>query len=280
MNNSKLETTTIVDQNVPKGHDIRAVILAGGRGTRLYPYTAFLPKPLVPLGEVPILEVVITQLIQHGITDITLTLGHLAELIKAYFARHKRLAEQVTLRFVEEEAPTGTAGSLASVDGLSTTFLVMNGDLLMDIDFQALLAFHREQGAQLTIATYKRKEKIDLGVLEIGEGSQVTGYIEKPTYDYQVSMGVYVYEPTVLELIEPGVYLDFPTLVLRLLEKGGKVCAYPWEGFWLDIGRPDDYAQAQALFAERPEDFGFPKKNKNGHLSSDKSPASFGGTRR
>lgn len=244
-------------ENSDQKINIRTVILAGGKGTRLYPFTAFLPKPLVPLGDVPILEIVIRQLIRHGITDITLTLGHLAELVKAYFAQHKRLTEQVTLSFVEEDSPTGTAGSLASVPGLSSTFLVMNGDLLTDIDFRALIAYHREQGAQLTIAAYKRQERIDLGVLETDGNHQVTGYIEKPTYDYQVSMGVYVYEPEVLELIEPGAYLDFPTLVLRLLERGDRVCAYPWEGRWLDIGRPDDYAQAQEMFAQRPQDFGY-----------------------
>jgi NDP-sugar pyrophosphorylase family protein len=245
------------DHSASQKNGIRAVILAGGKGTRLYPYTAILPKPLVPLGDIPILEVVIRQLIQHGITDITFTLGHLAELIKAYFTQHKTLAEQVRFSFVEEESPTGTAGSLASVPDLSSTFLVMNGDLLTDIDYRALVAYHEEQQAQLTIATYRRQEKIDLGVLQTNGDNQVTGYIEKPVYDYQVSMGVYVYEPTVLKYIEPGSYLDFPTLVMKLLEKGANVCAFPWEGHWLDIGRPDDYAEAQALFAKQPQIFGF-----------------------
>jgi NDP-mannose synthase len=237
---------------------LRAVILAGGKGTRLYPYTAFIPKPLVPLGDVPILEVMLRQLIRQGITDFTLTLGHLAELTKAYFLQHKSLMQQSTIRFVEEEHPTGTAGSLANVPGLSDTFLVMNGDLLTDLDFQALIAFHKEQKAQITIATYRREVKIDLGVLQIDPDSCVNGYLEKPSYDFQVSMGAYVYEPSVLEFIQPGQYLDFPTLVLRILEAGEKVCAFPWSGYWLDIGRPDDYAKAQELFAERPQDFGFP----------------------
>lgn len=248
------------ETNGNRARQPRAVILAGGKGTRLYPYTAFIPKPLVPLGDVPILEVMMCQLIRQGITDFTLTLGHLAELTRAYFLQHKRLAQQATIRFVEEETPTGTAGSLANVPDLTSTFLVMNGDLLTDLDFQALLDFHRQQQAQITIATYQREVKIDLGVLQIDDSQAVTGYLEKPTYDYQVSMGAYVYEPSALAYIQPGQYLDFPTLVLRMLEAGQKVCAFPWDGYWLDIGRPDDYARAQKLFAERPQDFGFPAR--------------------
>ena len=232
-----------------------AIILAGGKGTRLYPYTAFIPKPLVPLGDKPILEVLLRRLLAADITEVTLTLGHLAPLIRAYCTQIEGVTSKLTLHFVEEEQPTGTAGSLANVPNLTDTFLVMNGDLLTDIDFQALLAFHREQKAEVTIATYARKERIDLGVLQI-DNSLVVDYIEKPTYDYQVSMGVNVYEPTVLPLIEPDTYLDFPTLVMKLLAQGRKVSAFAWDGFWLDIGRPDDYAQAQELFTSSKLDLG------------------------
>ncbi|HSH00911.1 MAG TPA: sugar phosphate nucleotidyltransferase [Anaerolineae bacterium] len=233
----------------------RAIILAGGKGTRLYPYTAFIPKPLVPLGNMPILEILLRRLLAHNITDVTLTLGHLALLIKAYFHQHPDLADKLTLRYVEETKPTGTAGSLSQIDNLNDTFLVMNGDLLTDIDYNALLDFHRQQGAEITIATYARQERIDLGVLHV-DNHQVTNYVEKPTYDYQVSMGVYVYEPSVLSLIPDDQYLDFPTLVLQMLDQGRKVCAFPWTGFWLDIGRPDDYAQAQELFTSGQLDLG------------------------
>jgi NDP-mannose synthase len=234
---------------------LRAVILAGGKGVRLHPFTINFPKPLVPLGDTPVIEVLMRRLLRAGITDITLTLGHLAELMKAYFAHRKQLAMQLRLRFVQEEEPTGTAGSLSLISGLKDTFLVMNGDLLTDLDFHALVDFHRRQKALLTIATHTRAVKIDLGVLEYDRNHRVTGYHEKPEHHYQVSMGVYVYEPAVLKQIEKGKHLDFPDLVLRLIKRGERVCAYPTDCLWLDIGRPDDYARAQELFAERRDAF-------------------------
>jgi len=236
---------------------LRAVILAGGKGTRLAPFTVNFPKPLVPLGDTPILEVLLRRLIRYGITDITVTLGHLAVLLRAYFEHQHELSKQLTLRYVEEEKPTGTAGSLAMVPGLDETFVVMNGDLLTNLDFHALVRFHHKQKAALTIATHSRRVKIDLGVLEFDRNRRITAYHEKPEHGYDVSMGIYVYEPRVLKYIQPGRYLDFPTLVLRLLERGERVCAFPTDCLWLDIGRPDDYARAQELFAEKPEDFDF-----------------------
>jgi len=234
---------------------MQAVILAGGKGTRLAPYTASFPKPLVPLGDTPVLEVLIRRLLQHGITDITLTLGHLAELIKAYLQHRRCLAEQCTLRFIEEPEPTGTAGSLGLLSPPAGTFLVMNGDLLTNLDFHALVDFHRAQAAALTIGVQTREVKIDLGVIEFDGGFEVKGYREKPRTTYNVSMGIYVYEPRVLQYIETGRYLDFPDLVLRLLDRKERVCAFPSDCLWLDIGRPGDYAQAQELFAAKREDF-------------------------
>jgi NDP-sugar pyrophosphorylase family protein len=229
---------------------MRAVILAGGKGVRLHPFTVVFPKPLVPLGDRPIVEVLIQRLIAFGITDITLTLGHLAELIKAYFQHRQKLMEQASLRYIDEEEPTGTAGSLASVDGLDGTFLVMNGDLLTDLDFDELVSFHRRHGAALTIAAHRRHVKVDFGVLQSDDNYQVRGYNEKPELSYDVSMGIYVYEPSVLKYIIPGMYLDFPDLVLKLIATGEKVCAMPCDCLWLDIGRPDDYARAQEIHAE------------------------------
>ena len=234
---------------------LRAVILAGGKGTRLAPFTVNFPKPLVPLGDIPVLEVLIRRLIRHGITDITLTLGHLAELIKSYLDNRKQLLERVTLRYVYEEEPTGTAGSLSLVEGLDRTFLCMNGDLLTDLNLHSVVRFHRERQAALTIASYARDVRIDLGVLEFNENFQITRYLEKPTSTHFVSMGIYVYEPEVLDFIEPGKYLDFPDLVVRLIEKGKRVCAFPCDCAWLDIGRPDDYARAQEMFAEKRDGF-------------------------
>jgi NDP-mannose synthase len=234
---------------------LRTVILAGGKGTRLAPYTASFPKPLVPLGDVPILEILIRRLLQYGITDVTLTLGHLAELIIAYMQHRRCLSDQCSLCYVEESEPTGTAGSLARVPALNRTFLVMNGDLLTNIDFNALVEFHRAQNALLTIAVNKREVKIDLGVIELDGGCTIARYLEKPRTTHNVSMGIYVYEPRVLQYIEPGKYLDFPDLVLRLLQAQERVCAFASDCMWLDIGRPDDYARAQELFASNREDF-------------------------
>jgi NDP-mannose synthase len=234
---------------------MRAVILAGGKGTRLAPYTASFPKPLVPLGDVPILEILIRRLLQYGIADITLTLGHLAELIMAYLQHRRCLSDQCTFRYVTEAQPSGTAGSLALVPSLDRTFLAMNGDLLTNIDFHALVEFHRAQNAVLTIAVHKREVKIDLGVIELNGGYTVARYLEKPRSTHNVSMGIYVYEPKVLQYIEPGQYLDFPELVVKLLESGERVCAFPSDCLWLDIGRPDDYAQAQQLFSANKEAF-------------------------
>jgi len=219
------------------------------------PFSLSLPKPLVPLGDTPVLEVLIRRLLGHGITDITLTLGHLAELITAYFTHRRELAGRATLRYVQEETPTGTAGSLALVPGLDRTFLALNGDVLTNLDFHALVQFHRDQDALLTIATHRRQVKIDFGLLELDASHTVKNYVEKPERSHHVSMGVYVYEPAVLRYIEPGRYLDFPDLVLRLLADGDRVCAYVTDCLWLDIGRPDDYARARDLFAERKDDF-------------------------
>jgi NDP-sugar pyrophosphorylase family protein len=246
-------------QKLPSRHGaaagLRAVILAGGKGVRLHPYTANFPKPLVPLGNTPILEVLMRRLIYFGVTDITLTLGHLAELVKAYFQHRQNLDQKLKLRYIVENEPTGTAGALAMVRGLKDTFLVMNGDLLTDLDFHELVAFHCRQKATLTIATHKRTIKIDLGVLEFDGDHRITCYHEKPENTYHVSTGIYVYEPRVLRFIKQSEYLDFPNLVIKLLSAGEKVCAFPSNCLWLDIGRPDDYARAQEMFKEKRERF-------------------------
>ena len=234
---------------------LKAIILAGGKGTRLRPFTASFPKPLVPLGDTPVVEVLIKRLIEFGITDVTMTLGHLAELMRAYFMQRQELTSKLNLNFVIEHTPTGTAGSVSLVDNLNDTFLVMNGDLLTDLNFHELVNFHRSKDAILTIATRKREVKIDLGVLEYNQDSEITAYHEKPTRTYDVSMGVYVYEPEALKFIAPGQRLDLPDLVLKLIAAGKRVCSFSTECQWLDIGRPDDYARAQELYAEQPESF-------------------------
>ncbi|WP_322805969.1 sugar phosphate nucleotidyltransferase [Thermanaerothrix sp.] len=232
---------------------MKAVILAGGKGTRLAPYTKILPKPLMPVGEMPILEVIVRQLARAGVGEIVLTVGHLAELLRAFFGDGSHFG--LKIRYSYEDQPLGTAGPLALVDGLNETFLVMNGDVLTDLNIRDLIRYHREMGASATIAMHQRKVKIDLGVILCDGGTRVVGYIEKPTYDYQVSMGVYVFEPRVLDFIPRGKYLDFPNLVHKLLGEGEKVVGYLFDGYWQDLGRPDDYEQATVDFNNLREKF-------------------------
>jgi len=234
---------------------VKVVILAGGKGTRLAPYTTVLPKPLVPVADLPIIEIMIRQLAHFGFTDVTISIGHLGELIQAYFATNRRLPEAVRLSYVTEPEPLGTAGSLALVPGLDQTFLVANGDVLTALDYRALTEFHRAQGAALTVAMHQKDVRIDLGVMEVDGASRVTAYREKPLLRYRVSMGIYVYEPRALRHITPGRYLDFPDLVLTLIGAGETVAAYPSDDFWLDIGRADDYAAATEEFLSRRPEF-------------------------
>jgi NDP-sugar pyrophosphorylase family protein len=233
---------------------MKAVILSGGQGTRLAPYTTILPKPLVPVGDIPILEVIIRQLITSGFESVTLSLGHLGELIRAYFAAHKTLSRQIRLEFVDEEQPMGTAGSLRLISNLPDTFLVMNGDVLTTLDYSRLIDFHRQNGAWLTIASHQKPVSLDLGVLQL-EGSEVTGYLEKPQYVYPVSMGIYVYDRRALAHIPPDRHFDLPELVLELLAHKRKVASFASDAIWLDIGRREDCEAAQEVFAKNQDQF-------------------------
>jgi NDP-mannose synthase len=219
---------------------LRAIVLAGGKGTRLAPYTTVFPKPLVPVGDMPILEIVVRQLRHFGIEEITLAVGHLAELIVAFFGDGSRYGVKIT--YSREDTPLGTAGPLSLIPDLNDTFLVMNGDLLTTMDFRGLLTEHRKSGAIATIAAYQHQTKVDLGILEIDAASRVTGYLEKPTYTNRVSMGIYAFEPAALSYIPKGVRFDLPSLVAKLLEANNDVRASLFNGFWSDIGRPVDYA--------------------------------------
>lgn len=226
--------------------DVPVVILAGGRGARLVPYTTVLPKPLMPVGDMPILEIVIRQLRARNITEIVLAVGHLASLLEAYFGDGSRWG--VNIRYSLEEEPAGTAGPLALVPDLSGTFLVMNGDLLTTLDYSDLVRHHRARGAAATVGIFRRPVAIDLGVVESDGDDNVIEYIEKPTFSYDASVGVYAMEPAVLRHVRPGDRLDLPDLVKALIAAGERVVGYRFEGHWLDIGRPDDYEEAVTLF--------------------------------
>jgi NDP-sugar pyrophosphorylase family protein len=232
---------------------MKAIVLAGGRGTRLAPYTTVFPKPLVPIGERPILDIVLRQLAAAGFDQITLAVGYLAELIMAYCGDGSRYG--IELAYSREEKPLGTAGPIALVPVEGETFLAMNGDLLTTIDYRAMLQAHRARGNIATVATFPRDVTIELGVIEADENDRVTNYLEKPSFQYAVSTGVYIFEPAVLEHIPRGERYDLPDLVLRLIERGLNVGRYAATGYWLDIGRHDDYADAVALFESHRREF-------------------------
>jgi NDP-sugar pyrophosphorylase family protein len=232
---------------------MKAVVLAGGKGARLAPYTRIFPKSMMPIGDKTILEILLNQMKQAGIEDIVLTVGHLAGLMRAFFQDGSQLGLKISYSF--EEHPLGTAGPLAQIDGLTEAFLVTNGDVLTTLDLRDLIDFHRQQGGMVTIATHRRNVHIDLGVIEVNGDYSVKEYIEKPTIPYQVSMGMYVFEPKALAYIERGQRLDFPDLILRMLKAGERVVAYPFDGYWQDLGRPDDYEQANLDFERMRAEF-------------------------
>ena len=225
---------------------MKAIILAGGQGTRLAPYTNILPKPLMPIGDMPILEVILRQMKVAGVQKVALAVGHLSELLRAFFQDGHQWGLEIEYSY--EPHPLGTAGPIALIDGLNDSFLVTNGDVLTTLQFSDLIKFHKEQQAIATIAVHHREVKIDLGVIQWDGSSRITGYIEKPTYDYNVSMGVYVFEPKVVSYIPRGENLDFPDLVKNLIAAGEKVVGYQFEGYWRDLGRPDDYEIAAQDF--------------------------------
>jgi NDP-mannose synthase len=228
---------------------LHAVILAGGKGTRLRPYTTTIPKPLVPIGdESAILEIVMRQLAAQGFERVTIAIGHLGELIRAYVGDGTQWGLEVD--YAVEQEPLGTMGPVVTIlDRLPEHFLVLNGDILTDLGFASLLDAHARSGSPLTIATCQRQVDVDFGVLEV-EAGKVVRFSEKPRLRYQVSMGVYALSRTTLASYVAGRPLGFDQLVLDLLAAGRQPASYPFDGYWLDIGRPDDYDQANAEFGE------------------------------
>ena len=229
---------------------MRAVMLAGGKGTRLVPYTTVLPKPLLPIVDVPVAEILIRQLAAAGVDHLTMAVGHLAGLLEAYFGDGGTFG--VRIDYSREDAPRGTAGPLALVSGLEEPFLVVNGDLLTTLDFAAMLEFHAQRQAIATVGVFRQEFQLELGVLETDD-DDVTGYVEKPQHVYEASVGAYVMDPQALGFIPDGRAYDLPQLILDLIAAGRPVKAFRFAGYWLDIGRPHEYASAAELF-ERERD--------------------------
>ncbi|MGD0552225.1 MAG: sugar phosphate nucleotidyltransferase [Sedimentisphaerales bacterium] len=226
--------------------DIRVIILAGGKGARLKPYTTVFPKPLMPIGDMPILEVVLRQLKYFGFEKITLSVNHLADLIQTFFGNGSKLGLDIS--YCMEDKPLGTAGSISLAENLTEHFLVMNGDLLTTLDYGAMMSRHIASKASATIGVFQREVKIDFGVLELGQKGELLQYKEKPRFEFTVSMGVNAFHKSALEFIPKSQYLDIPTLMMNLKTAGKQVLTYQSECQWLDIGRPEDYEKAIAEF--------------------------------
>jgi NDP-sugar pyrophosphorylase family protein len=227
---------------------MHAVILAGGKGIRLRPYTTRLPKPLVPIGDDhSITEIALSQLASCGFNRVTLAIGHFGDLIRSYIGDGSRWGLHLDYSN-PEEIPLGTIGPVLQIlDRLPEHFLIMNGDVLTDLDYADLMRQHQESGAPLTIATSRREVHIDYGVLTTLDG-RVVNFTEKPTTGHQVSMGVYACSKQALRKYTPGLPFGFDELVLDMLAEGTRPHEYAFKGYWFDIGRPEDYDRANAEF--------------------------------
>ncbi|MEE2785866.1 MAG: sugar phosphate nucleotidyltransferase [Myxococcota bacterium] len=234
--------------------DMYAVIMAGGKGTRLRPFSIVLPKPLVPLGEQPILQVLLKRLKGHGVHNVTLAVNHFAELIQAFFQNGEKLG--MSIKYSTEEKPLSTIGPLKLMeDQLPETFLVMNGDLLTDIDFVDFMAFHRRHEGEVTVAVYGRRVQVDYGVMHLDDHGRLVDFEEKPNREVQVSMGVYAIDRSILRLVPHNESFGFDDLMNVMLAQKLPVHTYQHTGFWLDIGRPNDYEHAQSIWEATPERF-------------------------
>ncbi|MCE5325603.1 MAG: nucleotidyltransferase family protein [Planctomycetaceae bacterium] len=225
---------------------MEAVILAGGKGTRLAPYTTVIPKPLVPVGDMAVMEIVVNQLARAGCTRVTVAVSHLAQLIQAYFGDGSKWG--LAIDYSVEDQPLSTIGPLRLIDNLPENFLVMNGDVLTDLDLAGFFAAHVSSKAQATIATYRRDVKVDFGVLESARDGRLTRFAEKPIEHFHVSMGVYAFSRAILELVPSGKPYGFDQLMLDMIAAGRDVRCRRHDGYWLDIGRPDDYQAACEQF--------------------------------
>ncbi len=227
---------------------MQVIILAGGKGTRLKPFTTILPKPLMPIGDIPILEIILKQLKTYGFNNVILALGHKAKLIKAFFNDEKELGLNLTYSY--EKKDLGTAAPLTLIENLDENFLIMNGDVLTDLDYREFFETHVNNNAGVTIATYTKTVKIDLGVIETEE-DRVIDYIEKPTMKYDVSMGIYAFNRRIIKHIPINEYFDFPDLIKKLLSVGETVKTYrASDCIWLDIGRVEDFEKSLKIFTE------------------------------
>lgn len=231
----------------------RAVILAGGKGTRLRPYTIVLPKPLVPIGDYPILEIIIKQLVQAGFDHITITVNHQADLIKSYFGDGTKWG--IKIDYSLEEKPLSTMGPLSLINDLPANFLVMNGDILTDLNYAEFYENHVSTNSIYTVSSYVREHVNLYGVLEVNEQNQLVDFKEKPVSRFEVSMGIYMLSKEILNFIPHNESYGFDQLMLDLIRAKKYPSVVKFNGFWLDIGRPDDYMVATDEFEKHKDLF-------------------------
>jgi NDP-sugar pyrophosphorylase family protein len=232
---------------------VHAVIMAGGRGTRLAPYTAVLPKPLMPLNDRPILDVLVRQLLRDGVKGITISVSPLSGLIETWMRHHGRYG--IPIDFVYEDAPLGTAGALRNIRRPDSTFLALNGDVLTTLDVRDLIAHNRETGAIATMAIKRRTVDVEYGLVHLHSDGRVDRLEEKPQLAFTVSMGVYAMAPSIVDLIGDGERIDFPDLMVRAMNAGHTVDTLLYDGYWRDIGNPADYEAAIVDFDANPDEF-------------------------
>jgi NDP-sugar pyrophosphorylase family protein len=231
----------------------RAVILAGGRGSRLRPYTVVLPKPLMPIGDYPILEVIIRQLIQYGFKHITLAVNHQANIVQAFFQDGNKWG--IHIDYSMETQPLSTIAPLKLISDLPENFLLMNGDVLTDLDIGAFYEQHIRSASLFTVSAARREDVIDYGVLDVDPHGRLSGFLEKPRHNYLVSMGIYAVNRSVLDRVPMGCKYGFDDLMNDMLTSALPVQVEPYSGEWLDIGRPDDYLQAIDRFEKNKARF-------------------------
>jgi len=230
---------------------LRAVIQAGGKGARLKPYTLVLPKPMMPVGERPVIEILLRWLRRNDVHEAFVTTGHLGHLIRTLCGDGRRW--DMHIQYTEEAEPLGTVGALNLIrEKLDGTFLVLNGDLITDLDLRAFLRFHRAHRDELTIAVSETRVPVNMGVFEYEKDGRVSEFREKPTLSYAANMGIYCMEPGILDLIPRGVPYGFDDLMYRMLDEGRPAHVYRHNGQFMDIGRPEDFARAQEM-ADRGE---------------------------
>lgn len=233
---------------------MHAVILAGGKGTRLKPFTLAIPKPLVPIGEIPIIELLIRQLQAHGFDRITISVGHMAALIRTFCGDGSQWG--IPIDYAVEDEPLGTVGGLGIIEGFDDDrVLVVNGDTLTDLDFASVYQLHDPADAA-TICANRRAVDIEFGVLETDDSGYLASYREKPRLSYLVSMGCNILSVDAIERhLKPRRQIDMPELLAQLEDAGEGVKVVAPDAFWLDLGRLDDLEEGSRLFSERPERF-------------------------